>query len=123
LRTVFDGRHKFSRYFGPVDRNRPATLDDLYKANDVELFDLEANPGETVNLAADRDKNRELIEAMSAKLEAVIKAEIGVDDGREMPDISKVKWSWTRRTSDRSARFFGREVLRCGIWTVVTDLK
>lgn len=92
LRTVFDGRYKFSRYFSPVERNRPATNDELYKANDVELFDLQANPEETVNLAADREKNADLLAAMSAKLEAVIKAEIGVDDGREMPEIPKVKW-------------------------------
>ena len=29
---------------------------------------------------------------VSAKLEAAIKAEIGVDDGREMPEIPKVTW-------------------------------
>jgi arylsulfatase len=92
VRTVFDGRYKFSRYFAPVDRNRPATIDDLYKANDVELFDVRANPDETVNLAADREKNVDLIATMSGKLEAAIKAEIGVDDGREMPEISKVTW-------------------------------
>src|SRR5262245_6747786 len=92
VRTVFDGRYKFSRYFAPVDRNRPATIDDLYKANDVELFDLQTDPQEAVSLAADREKNGELITAMSAKLEAAIKAEIGVDDGREMPEISRVTW-------------------------------
>jgi arylsulfatase len=92
LRTVFDGRYKFSRYFAPVDRNRPATIDDLYKANDVELFDLQTDPEETSNLAADRDKHKDLIEAMSAKLETAIKAEIGVDDGREMPELPKVTW-------------------------------
>ena len=92
VRTVFDGRYKFSRYFGPVERNRPTTLDALYEANDVELFDLQANPDETVNLAADRAKNADLLATMSAKLEAAIKAEIGVDDGREMPEIPKVKW-------------------------------
>jgi len=92
LRTVFDGRYKFSRYFGPVDRNRPTTLDELYKANDVELFDLQTDPGETVNLAADRETHEDLIATMSAKLEAAIKAEIGVDDGREMPEIPKVSW-------------------------------
>jgi arylsulfatase len=92
VRTVFDGRYKFSRYFAPVDRNRPATMDDLYRANDVELFDLQSDPQETVNLAADREKNGGLITAMSAKLEAAIKAEIGVDDGREMPEIPKVTW-------------------------------
>ena len=92
LRTVFDGRYKFSRYFGPVDRNRPTTLDELYKANDVELFDLQMDPGETVNLAADRETHEDLIATLSAKLEAAIKAEIGVDDGREMPEIPKVTW-------------------------------
>jgi arylsulfatase len=92
LRTVFDGRYKFSRYFAPVDRNRPTTLDDLYKANDPELFDLQTDPAETVNLAAHREKHKDLISDMSIKLEAAIKAEIGVDDGREMPDIPKVTW-------------------------------
>ena len=92
VRAVFDGRYKFARYFGPVERNRPATLEQLYAANDVELFDLESDPAETVNLAVDRAGNARLIEAMSGKLEAAIKAEIGVDDGREMPDIPNVAW-------------------------------
>jgi arylsulfatase len=92
VRTVFDGRYKFSRYFAPVDRHRPATIDELYKSNDVELFDLQSDPGEMVNLAADREKHRDLILSMSAKLEAAIKAEIGVDDGRELPQIPKVTW-------------------------------
>jgi len=92
LRSVFDGRHKFSRYFAPVERNRPGSLDELYRANDVELFDLQTDPGETVNLAFDRAKNGALVAAMSAKLEAAIQAEIGVDDGREMPEIPKVTW-------------------------------
>ena len=93
LRTVFDGRYKFSRYFSPVERNRPDTLDDLYKNNDVELFDLQTDRAETTNLAADREKNAQLITTMSAKLEALIKAEIGKDDGREMPEVDKVSWS------------------------------
>jgi hypothetical protein len=44
VRTVFDGRYKFSRCFAPVDRNAPGDLDALYNVNDVELFDLEADP-------------------------------------------------------------------------------
>ena len=92
LRTVFDGRYKFTRYFAPVERNCPKSLDELYKANDVELFDLQSDPSEILNLAANRDKHHELIASMNAKLEALIKAEIGVDDGREMPDIPKVDW-------------------------------
>jgi arylsulfatase len=87
---VFDGRYKFSRYFAPVDRNRPTNLEELYKANDVELFDLQTDRSESVNLAVDREKNADLISSMSGKLEALIKAEIGVDDGREMPDVGKV---------------------------------
>jgi arylsulfatase len=96
VRTVFDGRYKFSRYFAPVDRNRPATLEDLYKVNEVELFDLQSDPSETVNLATDKEKNRDLILAMSAKLEAAIRAEIGVDDGREMPEIPNISWAVDR---------------------------
>jgi arylsulfatase len=92
LRTVFDGRYKFSRYFAPVQRNRPESLDELYRSNDVELFDLQSDPGEMLNLAVDREKNKDLIASMSAKLEAAIKAEIRVDDGREMPEIPKVSW-------------------------------
>src|SRR5262245_50079760 len=92
LRTVFDGRYKFFGAFAPLKRNHMTTLDELYKANDPELFDLQTDPDETVNLAADREKHKDLIAAMSTKLEAAIKAEIGVDDGREMPEIPKLAW-------------------------------
>jgi arylsulfatase len=36
--------------------------------------------------------HKDLISAMSTKLEAAVKAEVGVDDGREMPDLPKVTW-------------------------------
>jgi hypothetical protein len=49
-----------------------------------------------VNLAADRSANSELIAQMSEKLEAVIKAEIGKDDGREMPNIPFIEWTVDR---------------------------
>ena len=96
VRTVFDGRHKFSRYFAPVDRNKPDNLADLYKANDVELFDLQTDRSETANLAIDRQKNADLIVTMSTKLEALIKAEIGDDNGREMPELAKITWTIDR---------------------------
>ena len=96
MRTVFDGRYKFSRYFSPVGRNRPKTIDELYEWNDVELFDLANDPGEVKNLGANREANSETIMTMSEKLEAVIKTEIGVDDGREMPDIRNVDWKIER---------------------------
>lgn len=96
LRTVFDGRHKFTRYFAPVDRNSPKNLDELYQWNDVELFDLKSDPSEMKNLAINRQANAELLLAMNAKLEAIIKAEIGVDDGREMPRLEGVDWQIDR---------------------------
>ena len=93
VRTVFDGRYKFTRYFGPEDRNRPGALDELYGDNDVELFDLQTDPGEMTNLAAVKGEHRDLVLAMSSKLEALIKQEIGVDDGREMPPLAGVNWT------------------------------
>lgn len=96
LRSVFDGRHKFTRYFSPLQRNRPETLDQLFALNDVELFDLATDPGETRNLAADRNANAALVTAMSAKLERLIAAEIGVDDGREMPAMGNIDWALKR---------------------------
>lgn len=96
LRTVFDGRYKFTRYFAPLDRNQPKDIEELYRWNDVELFDLQSDPAEMTNLAAEKGANADLVLAMSAKLEALIKAEIGVDDGREMPPVEGIDWSIDR---------------------------
>ncbi|NDV13163.1 sulfatase-like hydrolase/transferase [Crenobacter caeni] len=96
LRTVFDGRHKFTRYFAPVDRNRPANLDELFRWNDVELFDLKTDPSEVTNLATAPTANAALLMAMNQKLESAIKAEIGVDDGREMPEVDRINWNIER---------------------------
>ncbi len=59
----------------------------------MELFDLQNDPEEVRNLAIDQRANAKLIMTMSNKLEAVIKAEIGKDDGREMPNIPTVDWT------------------------------
>jgi arylsulfatase len=93
MRAVFDGRYKFSRYFGPVERNRPTTLDRLYAHNDVELFDVEADPAENTNLAAKKGDDEALVMAMNAKLNALMDDEFGPDDGREMPDIEGIDWA------------------------------
>jgi arylsulfatase len=62
----------------------------------VELFDLKDDPGEMKNLAVDSAVNRELIVTMCEKLERVIKSEIGLDDGREMPNIPLIEWTIDR---------------------------
>jgi len=94
LRSTFDGRYKFTRYFSPMQRHRPGNIDQLYAHNDLELFDLASDPNEARNLAATKGQNDELVLAMSAKLERAIAAEIGVDDGREMPDLNGKDLNW-----------------------------
>lgn len=49
-----------------------------------------------MNLAGEREKNSDLILTMSGKLEALIKAEIGDDNGREMPEVAKIIWTIDR---------------------------
>lgn len=96
VRSAFDGRYRFTRYFSPLDHNSPQTLDQLFKWNDVELYDLDKDPGETANLALERKKNEKILLAMNKKLEAAIKKEIGKDDGRELPDVAGITWGLDR---------------------------
>ncbi len=81
IRTVFDGRYKFSRYFSSLQFNKPETIEQLTEVNDLELFDCKTDPNETVNLAADLEKNKDLVFDMNAKLNAIIAEEIGAEDG------------------------------------------
>lgn len=92
LRATFDGRYKLARYFAPTEHNKPSGLDELYRDNDIELYDLKSDPRETKNLAVNRKQNEKLIASMNEKLEKVIQTEMGKDDGREMPHFPGVKW-------------------------------
>ncbi len=92
IRSIIDGRHKFSRYFSFHQFNTPTTLEELRAKNDLELYDLRADPDEVVNLAYDFDANRDLIAAMNAKLNALIANEIGVDDGSFLPLKDWIDW-------------------------------
>ena len=85
IRSVFDGRYRFSRYFAPFAFNTPTTYEDLTANNDLELYDLHEDPEEIRNLAADATSNADLIMAMNEKLNARIAEEVGVDDGRFLP--------------------------------------
>jgi hypothetical protein len=81
----FDGRYKFSRYYAPDNFNTPATFEELVGNNDLELFDLESDPDEMVNLAVDTGANRELILRQNELLNRLIAHEVGDNDGSFLP--------------------------------------
>lgn len=85
IRSVNDGRFRFSRYFSPLQHNLPATMEELQRFNDVELYDVVADPGETNNLATDPKKNGEIMLAMNQKLTRLIEDEVGEDRGDFLP--------------------------------------
>ena len=93
LRSVYDGRYKFTRYFAPVERNTPQTLAQLRQWNDLELFDLQTDPQERQNLAASAALDERLLLAMNTQLNTRIAAEMGADDGREMPAFDGIDWA------------------------------
>ena len=98
VRSVYDGRYTFTRYFSPKQHNRPATLEDLYRVNDVELFDAKADPNELTNLAADRARNADLVMAMNEKLNRLIDKEVGEDRGQMLPGGIEAGWEVTPET-------------------------
>jgi arylsulfatase len=100
IRSVFDGRYQFTRYFSPKQHNRPTSLDALFRMNDVELFDLEKDPLEARNLAIDRKKSGDLLEAMNAKLNTLLDAEVGEDVGQMLPGGVDAGWVATEAAKD-----------------------
>ena len=95
VRSVFDGRYVFARYFSPKQHNRPASLEQLYGVNDVELYDVHADPHEMKNLAAGDRPRRELVMAMNDKLNRLIDAEVGEDRGQMLPGGIDAGWEVT----------------------------
>ncbi len=81
FRGVFDGRFKLVRYFGLAHYNLPQSVEELLADNDVALYDLQRDPGETNNLAnpENSDYDESLLAEMNAKLNSLITEEIGED--------------------------------------------
>src|SRR5262249_29257207 len=100
IRGVFDGRFRFARYFSPKQHNRPGAVAALFTLNDVELFDVEKDPLERENLAVNRDKHRDLLDAMNAKLNALIDQEVGEDIGQMLPGGVDGGWVATGAVND-----------------------
>ena len=91
LSFTFDGRYKFGRYYAPNAFNAPKTLDQIFEYNDVQLFDLKDDPGEVHNLALDREKNGETILRLNALLNDLMAREVGVNDGKFLPEDVRPK--------------------------------
>ena len=93
IRSIFDGRYRFSRYFSPVAFNTPKTMEELLAMNELEVYDLQADPDEMANLALDPKKNGDLILALNQVTNERIADEVGVDDGSFLP-IRNGKWAF-----------------------------
>ena len=100
IRSVFDGRYRFARYFSNKQHNAPVSLEALFQLNDVELFDVEKDPLERNNLALDRARNGDLLNAMNAKLNALIEKEVGEDVGQMLPGGVDGGWVATDAVND-----------------------
>lgn len=91
IRSIYDGRYRFSRYFSPLEFNLPQSLEELFAKNDVEVYDLKNDPHEVKNLALDPKKNGPLILALNQKCNEMIGKEVGVDNGSFLP-LKDGKW-------------------------------
>lgn len=78
LMFVYDGRYKFARFYAPDKVNSPQTMEEIFRDNDVQLFDLVTDPIEAHNLALEPEKNREVILKMNAVLNELVAKEVGV---------------------------------------------
>ncbi len=80
-RGINDGRYKFARYFKPAEHHQPEDWQTLLAHNELELYDTAADPHEMNNLANAAEENQDLIMSLNDRLNHLISAEIGIDDG------------------------------------------
>lgn len=93
IRSIWDGRYRFSRYFSPIVFNTPKSLEELFAKNDVEVYDRRNDPEEVNNLALDPKRNGDLILALSQETNRRIAEEVGEDNGHFLP-IRDGKWQF-----------------------------
>ncbi|MEO1641950.1 MAG: sulfatase-like hydrolase/transferase [Pseudomonadota bacterium] len=84
IRGLITDDFKFARYFSPRDHHKPVDFDDLISRNDLELYDLEEDLGETRNLMSSGSVSRDLVLSLNDKLNILIEDEVGPDDGRDL---------------------------------------
>ena len=66
--------------------------------NDVELFDVQADPAEMNNLAMGAGRSATSLLAMNEKLNRLIDAEVGEDRGQMLPGGIDAGWDVTMET-------------------------
>ena len=102
FRGIHTGRHVFARYFRPDQHHDPADWDTLTRHNQLELYDLEADPLQLHNLATKPGQEpgsanaadaatRALILELNQRTRALVAAEVGPDLGDELPGPAWMK--------------------------------
>ncbi len=85
MRAVYDGRYRFARYFAPTDHHIPTGWSELIARNEIELYDTHSDPQEMNNLACSATEYQHVILRMNARLNQLIRDEVGSDDGAGLP--------------------------------------